>query len=185
MMMMGSSEQDASGFRTRTISVDTAGWIGWMETVPEYKLSPKTAFADIIVPTLDSIRYMNVLERMVTHNFHVLCVGPTGTGKTLSVADKHLAASLKDVCVGFIVTHFKEVHNTDGFKQLSRTLLELGAYEQCARLPSNPCGRGGDGFPIDLARGGGHHGTEQVRVPGEAVAGRSGHKDYNLNRFFC
>ena len=31
---------------------------------------------------------MNVLERMVTHNFHVLCVGPTGTGKTLSVADK-------------------------------------------------------------------------------------------------
>ena len=34
-------------------------------------------------------------------------------------------------------------------------------------------------------RGGGHHGTEQVRVPGEAVAGRSGHKDYNLNRFFC
>ena len=69
--------------------------------------------------------------------------------------------------------------------EIVRTLLELGAYELCAHLPSNPCGRGGSGFPIDLARGGGHHGTEQVRVPGEAVAGRNGHKDYNLNRFFC
>ena len=31
---------------------------------------------------------MWVLERLVTHDFHVLCVGPTGTGKTLSIADK-------------------------------------------------------------------------------------------------
>ena len=63
-------------------------WVGWMTTIPEFKLSPKTAFADIIVPTLDSVRYMWVLEKLVTHNFHVLCVGPTGTGKTLSVLDK-------------------------------------------------------------------------------------------------
>merc|ERR1711998_295214 len=42
--------------------------------------------------------------------------------------------------------------------EIVRTLLELGAYELCAHLPSNPCGRGGSGFPIDLARGGGHHG---------------------------
>ena len=47
---------------------------------------------------------MWVLEKLVTHNFHVLCVGPTGTGKTLSVLDK-LMAGMPDkyspVKVGF------------------------------------------------------------------------------------
>jgi dynein heavy chain len=70
------------------IDVNTASWIGWMDTVPQFKLSPKTQFSDIIVPTLDSVRYMYVLEQLVVHNFNVLCVGPTGTGKTLSVGDK-------------------------------------------------------------------------------------------------
>jgi len=63
-------------------------WQPWMQTIPEYKLKATTAFEDIIVPTVDSVRYMWVLEQLVVHDFHVLCVGPTGTGKTLSVADK-------------------------------------------------------------------------------------------------
>ena len=70
------------------VDVDSNKWVNWMTTIPEFKLKPTTPFADIIVPTLDSVRYMNVLEKLVTHEFHVLCVGPTGTGKTLSVLDK-------------------------------------------------------------------------------------------------
>jgi dynein heavy chain len=66
----------------------TNSWVPWMETLPPFELSPKVEFLDIIVPTLDSVRYMWVLERLVTHNCHVLCVGPTGTGKTLQVANK-------------------------------------------------------------------------------------------------
>jgi len=37
-----------------------------------------------------------------------------------------------------------------------RALLEVGAFEKCARLTSNPCGRAGQGLPVELARGGGH-----------------------------
>jgi len=70
------------------IDVKTNTWVNWMTTIPEFKLSPKTAFSDIIVPTTDSVRSMHVLERLVTHSYHVLCVGPTGTGKTLCVLDK-------------------------------------------------------------------------------------------------
>ena len=51
------------------------------------------AMCDIIVPTLDSVRYMWVLERLVTHNCHVLCVGPPGTGKTL--LGKAIASNIK------------------------------------------------------------------------------------------
>ena len=70
------------------VDVDSNKWVGWMTTIPEFKLKPTTPFSDIIVPTLDSVRYMNVLEKLVLHEFHVLCIGPTGTGKTLSVLDK-------------------------------------------------------------------------------------------------
>jgi dynein heavy chain len=70
------------------VDVTSTNWVGWMTTVPEFKLKPTTPFSDIIVPTLDSVRYMNLLEKLVVHEFNVLCVGPTGTGKTLSVLDK-------------------------------------------------------------------------------------------------
>lgn len=58
------------------------------QTIPPFKLKATTAFADIIVPTVDSVRYMWVLEQLAVHDFHVLCVGPTGTGKTLSISNK-------------------------------------------------------------------------------------------------
>jgi len=75
-----------------------------METIPAFTLSPKVAFEDIIVPTLDSVRYMWVLEQLVKHERHVLAVGPTGTGKTLNIINK-LMTGMPDnygpVFVGF------------------------------------------------------------------------------------
>mmetsp|Transcript_85113 Transcript_85113/g.170040 ORF Transcript_85113/g.170040 Transcript_85113/m.170040 type:complete len:86 (+) Transcript_85113:111-368(+) len=44
---------------------------------------------------------------------------------TLSIADKHSVPSLRESCVSFIVMHFKQVHKTEGFKHLSRDLLDL------------------------------------------------------------
>jgi len=43
-----------------------------------------------------------------------------------------------------------------GRLEQARTLLELGAGMNIENMPSNDCGRGGNGKPIDLARGGGH-----------------------------
>ncbi|KAG8459526.1 hypothetical protein KFE25_012861 [Diacronema lutheri] len=70
------------------LDLDTNAWLPWMQTMPEFVLSPATPFADIIVPTTDSVRYMWLLERLLVGGHHVLCVGPTGTGKTLNVKDK-------------------------------------------------------------------------------------------------
>ena len=42
-----------------------------------------------------------------------------------------------------------------GRLEQARTLLELGAGMNIENMPSNDCGRGGNGKPIDLARGGG------------------------------
>lgn len=40
---------------------------------------------DIEVPTLDTVRSAALLELLVSHGHNVACVGPTGTGKTLTV----------------------------------------------------------------------------------------------------
>lgn len=54
--------------------------------------------------------------------------------RALTVADEHDAAMLKDTCVNFIVTHFSAVHQTDGFKDLPRPLLDLVHQGISARL---------------------------------------------------
>ncbi|KAG2439747.1 hypothetical protein HYH02_010624 [Chlamydomonas schloesseri] len=66
------------------------GWVGWMATVPEFKCDPDRPFAEIIVPTADTVRYTYVVDKLVANQRHVLCVGETGTGKTLNVSNKLL-----------------------------------------------------------------------------------------------
>lgn len=67
---------------------ETREWIGWMDTIPEFNCDPNTPFSSIIVPTSDTVRYNFLIDRLSMIGRHVLCVGETGTGKTLNVADK-------------------------------------------------------------------------------------------------
>lgn len=69
---------------------DTCQWVDWMATIPEFKCDPDRPFSEIIVPTSDTVRYTYVIDQLLRNNCHVLCVGETGTGKTLNVADKLL-----------------------------------------------------------------------------------------------
>jgi hypothetical protein len=39
------------------------GWVGWMATVPEFRCDPERPFAEIIVPTADTVRYTYLLDR--------------------------------------------------------------------------------------------------------------------------
>ena len=43
----------------------------------------------------------------------------------LTAADRHQAHELREQCVAFIVTHFREVHTTEGFRELPRELLQV------------------------------------------------------------
>ena len=57
---------------------------------------PKGAgFADILVPTLDTIRTSFLLEQLLLKGRHVLCVGETGTSKTVVIKDR-LANKMPD-----------------------------------------------------------------------------------------
>ena len=62
-------------------------WIPWMATVPPYHFDNRASFAEMIIPTKDSVRYKHIGRQLLTNNHHILFTGPTGTGKSVDVAD--------------------------------------------------------------------------------------------------
>ncbi|XP_060621830.2 dynein axonemal heavy chain 1 [Anolis sagrei] len=65
-------------------------WENWMDSAAEFTMVPDASFCDIIVPTMNTVQMAHLLEMLLTNHKPVLCIGPTGTGKTLTIADKLL-----------------------------------------------------------------------------------------------
>ena len=59
----------------------------WMKGVPQYRIPEGAAFNSILVPTIDTIRNAWVLGLLVQNGKHVMAVGDTGTGKSVSTVD--------------------------------------------------------------------------------------------------
>ncbi|KAK7907430.1 hypothetical protein WMY93_016042 [Mugilogobius chulae] len=76
-------------------------WVSWMKDAPNVVITAETKYADIIVPTPDTVRMTFLLDMLLNNKKPVLCIGPTGTGKTLTMSDK----LLKNMSADFI-THF-------------------------------------------------------------------------------
>lgn len=62
-------------------------WVKWDETVSPYVVDQKAQYSEIIVPTFDSIRMKFVKKQLILNDKHILCPGPTGTGKTINIVD--------------------------------------------------------------------------------------------------
>ena len=67
--------------------VEKKEWINWRDTIPEYTVDTKQSFNEILVPTVDSIRSKFLIKFLITNSKHVLTPGPTGTGKSVNIAD--------------------------------------------------------------------------------------------------
>lgn len=68
-------------------NVETKEWQYWRETVPEYTVDIKASYNEILVPTVDSIRMKYFVKLLVMNNKHILTPGPTGTGKSVNIAE--------------------------------------------------------------------------------------------------
>uniref|UniRef100_A0A670ILT6 Dynein axonemal heavy chain 1 n=1 Tax=Podarcis muralis TaxID=64176 RepID=A0A670ILT6_PODMU len=76
-------------------------WENWMDFSSSFTMVPDTSFCDIIVPTMNTVQMAFLLELLLTNHKPILCIGPTGTGKTLTIADE----LLKNLPLEFI-SHF-------------------------------------------------------------------------------
>ncbi|XP_050552039.1 dynein axonemal heavy chain 1 isoform X2 [Spodoptera frugiperda] len=63
-------------------------WYNWMANMAPYVVDSEWQYADIEVPTLDNVRSQALLGYKIVNYNHVICVGPTGTGKTVSITTK-------------------------------------------------------------------------------------------------
>lgn len=59
--------------------VKSKQWIAWKDTSDPYSYDPlKTSFAELIIPTKDSIGYSHLLDVCIRNRKHILMTGPTG-----------------------------------------------------------------------------------------------------------
>lgn len=87
-MIFGAKLPDKINLFDMYYSVEKLVWQNWSQTVSAFVVPKKISFNDLIIPTNDSIRHNYFLHLNIENHMHVLYCGPTGTGKSINVANE-------------------------------------------------------------------------------------------------
>ncbi|KAH6598857.1 hypothetical protein BASA50_003364 [Batrachochytrium salamandrivorans] len=68
------------------VDITTGAWIPWSSAVPIIDIDPQTLVrADVVVPTVDTLRHEKILMAWLTEHRPVILCGPPGSGKTMTL----------------------------------------------------------------------------------------------------
>ena len=67
---------------------ETNAWTNWIQQMGDFVINPRAVPNEVIVPTIDTIRNSYLLDVLLRKGYHVLCSGPTGVGKSITVQEK-------------------------------------------------------------------------------------------------
>lgn len=70
-------------------------WVLWTKCLERFEIDQKLAYHEIAIPTKDSVRNLHLTKLLITRNYHVLTLGPSGTGKSLNCSEL-LTSGLSD-----------------------------------------------------------------------------------------
>ncbi|XP_035209359.1 dynein heavy chain 7, axonemal-like [Stegodyphus dumicola] len=73
-------------------------WYSWRDSIIPLA-STNINIREIIVPTVDTVRYSYLMDINIRHKRPLLFVGPTGTGKTVYIQDKMMKGLDKDTFI--------------------------------------------------------------------------------------
>ena len=59
----------------------------WNDKTPEFTYDPTTAFFNLLVPTIDTVRYSFIVDWLLVMNKLVYVTGASGTGKSQIVSN--------------------------------------------------------------------------------------------------
>lgn len=116
-----------------SLDLENDGWIKWESLLNYPNIDQKASYSDIIIPTIDSVRYSYLLKLLINNNKHVITTGPTGTGKTVNMMDV-LSKITNDKCVSLILnfsaqTTAQQTQDTIDSKLVKKSRTKNGPKE--------------------------------------------------------
>lgn len=55
----------------------------WEKIIPKFTYNPEVPYFDLLVPTIDTVRYGFLMEKLLDIRYSVLFTGTTGVGKVI------------------------------------------------------------------------------------------------------
>ncbi|CBJ31041.1 dynein heavy chain [Ectocarpus siliculosus] len=121
---------------------DKGEWVPWMSTTEAYSVDPKLQFNEIIVPTTDGVRNTFLLDLLIRGGKHVLTCGPTGTGKTVNIAQYLMGQSfVGGRCVDASVSPFTIAFSAQTSANMTQDMMDAKMEKRRKGVFGPPAGK--------------------------------------------
>lgn len=114
------------------VDVAEQKWVHWDTRVPAFEFDPELPYSQVVVPTMDTVKYAWLMETLLEIERSVFYTGVSGVGKTVIIMD--MFAQIKDtknvlpVCIGFSAqTNARKTQENIEAKLVKLRKTQLGA----------------------------------------------------------